>query len=151
VTVLAIIDDRDFSLAVGRFMRRLRYALGKLQSSLEYLVMNEWSEGLRHVHILVRVLIDLTRETVRWLWAKTLPGPRFTCHCDPVRIPAAIARYIVKDLKDNSKKELAPQTFNGRIYTYSRGFFTKSVATLWKEQVQEWYSARDHQTNLSPV
>jgi hypothetical protein len=153
VTILAVIGDREFSLAISRFMRRLRYAIGKLRSGFEYLVMNEWSEGSRHIHILVRVLVDLTRETVRILWAKTLPGVPFTCHCAVVRSATAMARYVVKDLKHNSKKELAPLTFQGRIYTYSRGFFTKSVAALWKEQLGEWYSTRDHthQTNLSPV
>jgi hypothetical protein len=137
-----LVGDRDFSQAITRFMRRLRYAIGKLRSGFEYLVMNEWSEGSRHIHILVRVLVDLTRETVRCLWAKTLPGHQFTCHCAMVRSPAAIARYVVKDLKHNSKKELAPLTFQGRIYTYSRGFFTKSVAALWKEQLREWYPSR---------
>jgi hypothetical protein len=59
-----------------------------------------------------------------------------------VRSPAAIARYVVKDIKHDAKKELAPATFQGRIFTYSRGFFTKSVTTLWKEQLWEWYPVR---------
>jgi len=143
VTVLALIGDRDLSHLISRFIRRLRYSLGKLRSGFEYLVMNEWSEGSRHVHILARVFVGLTREMVRFFWAKTLPGVPFHCHCAVVRSPAAIARYVVKDLKDDSKKELAPQTFSGRIYSYSRGFFTKSVSALWKDQIEEWYPGRD--------
>jgi len=142
VTVLAVICDRRLSLAVSRFLRRLKYALGRVRSGCEYFVVNEWSEGSRHIHILVRVVADLAREMVRFLWAKTLPGIQFHCHCAVVRSPAAIARYIVKHLKDDSKKELAPLTFKGRIYTYSRNFFTRPVADLWKEQLEEWYPAR---------
>jgi hypothetical protein len=93
--------------------------------------------------VLVRAVADLTRQMVRSLWQKTLPGLPFTCHCEVVRSPAAIARYIVKHLKDDSKKQLAPQTFEGRIYTYSRSFLTRPVAALWKEQLREWYPMHD--------
>jgi hypothetical protein len=50
---------------------------------------------------------------------------------------------VVKHLKDASKKELPPETFRGRIYTYSRRFFTKQVAIIWQEQMQEWFLASD--------
>jgi len=139
VTVLGVISDGHLSLAVGRFLRRLKYRFGTLRSIFEYLLINEWSEGQRHFHILVRATVDLIRQMIRILWKKTLPGVAFTCHCAPVRNPVAIGRYVVKDLRNASKKELAPRTFTGRIYTYSRGFFSKPVADLWKEQLQEWY------------
>ncbi len=137
--MLGVISDGHLSLAVGRFLRRLKYRFGTLRSIFEYLLVNEWSEGQRHFHILVRVTVDLTRQMIRILWKKTLPDVPFTCHCEAVRNPEAIARYVVKDLRDASKKELAPQTFSGRLYTYSRGFFTKPVAALWKDQLREWY------------
>lgn len=141
VTVLAVIGDQRLSLAYGRFLLRLKYRLGKIGSRWAYFLMNEWSDGHRHVHILVWVDVDITKQMIRELWAKTLPGVRFTCHCEPVRSPAAIARYVVKHIKDHSKKELPPGTFEGRIFTYSRHFFTKPVAELWKEQIREWFSA----------
>jgi hypothetical protein len=142
LTIFAVIGDQDLSQANGRFLSRLRYLLKKLGSGFAYFLINEWSEGHRHIHILVRVKADLTRHMIRELWAKTLPGVPFTYHCAPVRSPAAIAKYVVKDLRDCSKKELAPGTFRGRLYTYSRNFFTKPVAALWKEQLREWYSMR---------
>jgi hypothetical protein len=122
-----------------KFLRRVRYRLKRLGSGLEYFALHEWSEGHLHTHILVRTDADLTRETIRTLWAKTLPGVHFTCHCEPVISAVAIANYVTKNLKDASKKEVAPQSFTGRLFTYSRHFFTKQLGTLWKEQRQEWF------------
>jgi hypothetical protein len=143
VTVFGVISDRDLSLAIGRFLRRLRYRLKKLGSGCDYLVMNEWSEGHRHTHLLLRVDAELTRELIRALWAKTLPGVPFTCHCAPVKDPGAIANYVVKNLKNGSKKEVPPKSFRGRVYTYSRSFFTRPVAALWKQILQEWYPSSE--------
>jgi hypothetical protein len=142
VTVFGAISDREFTLAIGRFLRRLRYRLRRLGSGFEYFAMNEWSEGHRHVHIVVRAGADVTPAMIRALWEKTLPGVPFTHHCAPVRQPIGLANYLVKNLKDCSKKELPPGSFRGRIYTYSRHFFTKPVATIWEEQRKEWYPAR---------
>jgi hypothetical protein len=125
-------------------MLRLKYRLKTMKSGCEYLVMNEWSEGHRHVHILVRAEANITPPMVRALWAKTLPGPRFHHHCAPVRNPVGMARYLVKDLKDDTKKELVPQSFRGRHFTYSRRFFTGPVAALWRQQLQAWYPTKRH-------
>jgi len=138
VTVLGIISDRELSLAIGRFLRRLRYRLGRLGSGFEYFAINEWAEH-RHTHFLARTQADLTTSMVRASWEKSLPGVPFTPHCAHVRSPAALARYVVKDLKDSSKKELVPATFRGRLFSYSRHFFTKQVQALWLELRQEWY------------
>jgi hypothetical protein len=89
----------------------------------------------------VRADTDLPSALIRELWARTLPGQHFTHHCAPVRNPVAIARYVVKHLKDDSKKELPPRSFRGRLFSYSRGFFTSSVAALWHEQLRVWYPA----------
>jgi hypothetical protein len=139
ITAFGVISYRELSLAMTRFLRRLRYRLERLGSGLEYFALHEWSEGHQHTHILVRIDADVTREMIRPMWAKTLPGVYFTCHCEPVRSAVAIANYVVKNLKDASKTELPPQSYRGRIYTYSMAFFTKRVATLWEEQIQEWY------------
>jgi hypothetical protein len=142
VTVLGLISDRDLSLAISSFLRRLRYRLKTLGSGLEYFAVNEWSEGNRHVHILVRADADVTPRLIGALWAKTLPGLLFHHHCAPVRNPGGIANYVVKHLKDGSKKELAPSTFKRRLITYSRRFFTRPVAVLWEQQLREWYPER---------
>ena len=147
VTVLGLISDRDLSLAISNFLRRLRYRLKTLGSGFEYFAVNEWSEGHRHVHVLVRADADLTPQLIRALWTKTLAGMPFTHHCAPVRNPAGIANYIVKNLKDASKKELAPTTFSGRLYSYSRRFFTQPVAALWAQQLRQWYPARRLEPN----
>jgi hypothetical protein len=143
VTVFGVISDRDLSLAIGRFLRRLKYRLKKPGSGCDYFVVNEWSEWHRHTHLLLRVDVELRREQIRALWAKTLPGVPFSCHCAPVNSPGAIANYVVKNLTDGSKKEVPPTTFPGRIYTYSRSFFTRPVAALWKQILQEWYPSSE--------
>ncbi len=139
VTVLAGISDGELSKAISRFLRRLCYRLRKPGLRCQYFAINEWSEGQRHVHILLRVDADVTRPLVREFWEKTLPRMRFTCHCERVRNPTGIANYIVKHLQDDSKKEPAPETFTSRLYSYSRRFFTRPVAALWKQQLRDWY------------
>ena len=46
---------------------------------------------------------------------------------------------MVKHVEDASKKELPPDSFRGRFYSYSQGCFTKSVAALWRDQLADWY------------
>jgi hypothetical protein len=140
--VVGLISNRDLSLAISRFLRRLRYRLKTLGSGFEYFAVNEWSEGHRHVHVLVRADADLAPQLIRAVWTKTLPGMPFTHHCAPVCNPAGMANYVVKNLKDASKKELAPTTFKGRLYSYSRHFFTQPVAVIWKQLLRDWYPAR---------
>jgi hypothetical protein len=101
--------------------------------------MHEWHDRQRHAHILVRTSAALTRDAVRALFEKTLPHVRFSCHCDRVRSPAAIAHYICKNLRDQSKAEPPPADFRGKVYSCSRGFLTSSVSALWAEQVRAWY------------
>jgi hypothetical protein len=138
IAVFALITDRDLSRAIGRFLGKLKCLFRELYG-FEYLVVNEWSEGHRHMHILVRTRAELTPRMIGELWEKTLPGLPFTHYCKPVRNPIGIANYVVKHLKDDAKKELPPESFRGKVYLYSHGFFTKKVAALWKEQIQEWY------------
>jgi hypothetical protein len=139
LTVLGIITDREVSKAISSYLRRLKYRLKRLGSGFEYFVMNEWSDGHRHTHLLVRTVVDLTSQIVGALWRKTLPNLHVTYHCGRVRNLVGMANYMVKHLKDSSRKELPPESFKGRIYSYSRGFFTKQLGTLWKEQLGEWY------------
>ena len=48
VTMLDPIKPRNLSLCLGKFLRRLR------RRDCEYFALNEWHEGRRHHHILVR-------------------------------------------------------------------------------------------------
>jgi hypothetical protein len=136
-----MITDRELTSALGSFLSRLKYRLRKQGATFAYFVMNEWSEGQRHMHILVRTSFNLTTPLVGELWKKTLPGIQHTHHCAPVLNPVGIARYVVKHLKDDSKKELPPRSYTGRLFNSSRGFFSKKVAALWEEQRREWFEA----------
>jgi hypothetical protein len=141
LTVFGMISDPELTSALGRFLSRLRYWLRKQGATFAYFVMNEWSDGQRHVHILVRTSFTLTTSLIGELWKKTLPRIQHTHNCSKVRSAPAIARYIVKHLKDDSKKELAPRSYRGRLFNSSRGFLTKNVAALWKELRREWFEA----------
>jgi hypothetical protein len=141
VTVLAAIKDQELTAAIGRFLRKLRYRLKRAGFTCEHLLVHEWHDGQRHEHILIRTGGEVTRELVRELWQKALPGVRFTCHAAAVINPAGLARYIVKDIRDNGKKELPPEHFRGRVYSYSRDFFTKRVVELWREQRAVWFGS----------
>ena len=118
-----------------RFLKRLRYRV-----ACEYLVVNEWNGGHRHVHLLIRADGEITAELVSELWAKVIPGPRSirSSYCGPVENPIGAARYIVKCVRDEGKKEVAPRSYQGRVMTCSRGFLSQSMDALWREQVREW-------------
>jgi hypothetical protein len=141
LTVLVPVADRELSAWLSKFFRRLRY-----RTRCEYLAVNEWADGRRHTHILLRTDQCLPAGLVRELWGRVCPLP-FTHQCARVRSPPAMARYVVKHIRDDSRKELPPPTFTGRLWTYSRGFFSKAVRELWKEQVAEWYGPRATQTS----
>src|SRR5262249_54233251 len=49
LTAFAMLTDRELTKRIRQFLDRLRYRV-----PLEYLLVNEWSDGHRHVHILVR-------------------------------------------------------------------------------------------------
>jgi hypothetical protein len=138
VTVHGLISHPALSRAVSRFLGKLKYRL-RTRWGFEYLLVNEWRDGHRHMNILVRTGADLPTKMVGELWEKSLPGLPSTHYCRPVDTPVGVANYVFKNLKSDLKKELPPTTFRGRIDTYSHGFFTKQVAALWEEQVREWY------------
>jgi hypothetical protein len=135
LTSFALLSDSELTKRVRWFLDRLRYRV-----PCEYLLVNEWSDGHRHTHILVRSGGEITPELVSELWAKLIPGPKAirSTYCRPIRNPAGAARYIVKHVNDAAKKEVAPKTYSGRVMTYSKGFLSKSMQSLWREQLQDW-------------
>ena len=54
VTALDLVSAGELTRCVGRFLRRLRWR------GCEYFALNEWQEGRRHHHALVRTEGDLT-------------------------------------------------------------------------------------------
>ena len=132
VTVLDPIRPKELTRCVRSVLRRLKWR------GCEYFALNEWSEGKRHHHILVRSGGELTQTVVRELWRASCRGGRGTSFCEPVRSVEAAARYIVKDLKDGSKKEVPPAEFGGKLFSYSPGFLAEPLKALLKAVVAEW-------------
>jgi hypothetical protein len=136
ITVRSSIDDKELSAALGRFCRRLRYR------ACEYLCVNEWRHGRRHLHIVIRTGAKITPSDISAWWDKSLPGVPFTHHLDTVRCAGALAKYLVKHLRSAEKKELVPSVFTGRVVTYSRHFLIKRLADIWADQLAAWYPSQ---------
>jgi hypothetical protein len=115
-------DNRGFAVAAGKFLLALRRRV----SSLAYLVVREWVQGVMHAHGLFRAA-RITRRAVRE--SKAVASVRVSLK--PVRNPAGAAVYVFKAGK-SKKAELAPPGFRGRIVLLSRGLLTASFAKLWR-------------------
>ena len=126
------IMPKELTRCVGRFLRRLRWR------GCEYFALNEWREGRRHHHILVRAGEELTKAVVKELWQASCPGARVTSYCKPVTSVDGAARYVVKDLQDGSKKGVPPEEFGGRLFSYSKGFLAEPLKILMRAVVEEW-------------
>src|SRR5262249_32491924 len=67
VTVQGPMESGELTKAVAKFLRRLRWR------GCEYLAVNEWREGRRHHHVLVRSEGELTAAAVAELWKASCP------------------------------------------------------------------------------
>ncbi len=132
VTALDAVSVGELTRCVGRFLRRLR------RRGCEYFAASEWREGRRHHHVLVRADGDLTSAVVAELWRASCRGARVTSYCRRVASVEASARYVVKDVKDGSKKEVPPAWFRGRLFSYSKGFLAEPLKVLMRAVVEEW-------------
>jgi hypothetical protein len=136
LTVPSTVSDRELTASVQKFCRRLT------RRGFEFFAVNEWARGRRHHHLLVRAAGQLTPATVGEWWRASCPRWKTSHYCQPVEDAAAVARYVVKFLRDDTKKELPPRDFRGRLLSYSKGYFVRPQAELWKEQAAEWVAAR---------
>jgi hypothetical protein len=136
------LTDRDFSNAVGKLFVVMRRVLG---SGVEYLLVSEWSHGVRHAHALL-ILGRHDRDTVKVAVERVGVPLRVTCK--PLRKdPGAAVRYIFGDM-DGKRVELPPESFRGRIFTYSRRFLVRPWKELWKEfRDREWQQDTPHATH----
>jgi hypothetical protein len=125
--------EGEFSKALKKFKQKLRRRAGG-----EFLVVNEWRGGRRHAHVLIRAAGALRSEDLGVWWASSCPAPA-RHSCKPVRNPAGLARYVVKDVKDQSDVEPPPPTFRGRLLSYSRHFLAASMRQLWTALRAEWF------------
>jgi hypothetical protein len=132
VTALGPMRPKELTQCVRRFLRRLRWR------GCEYLAVNEWREGRRHHHVLVRTDGELTPAIVAELWRASCPGARVTSYCKPVSSVDGAARYVVKDLQDGSKKEVPPEEFGGRLFSSSKHFLAEPLKILMRAVVEEW-------------
>jgi hypothetical protein len=140
VTALDVVSAVELTRCVGRFLRRLR------RRGCEYLVVNEWQEGQRHHHVLVRTDGELTGAVVAELWRDSCRGARGTSYCRPVTSVEAAARYVVKDLSDGSKKEVPPSEFGGKLFSSSRQFLAEPLKVLLRAVREEWRAEAQSRT-----
>jgi hypothetical protein len=132
VTVLDPMQTEVLTRCVGRFLRRLR------RRDCEYLAVNEWVAGERHHHLLVRTECELTPRALAELWQASCAGARVTSYCHPVRTPEGAARYVVKDVRDWTKKEVPPAWFRGKLFTSSKRFLAQPLKVLMRAVVSGW-------------
>jgi hypothetical protein len=100
--------------------------------------VNEWHQGDRHHHILLRAPEDSISAAVPGLSWASCRGARVTAYCRPVRTVEGAARYIVKDLRDSLKKEVPPADFCGRLFSYSKRFLAQPLKAIMRAMVEEW-------------
>jgi hypothetical protein len=133
VSALDLMRPKELTRCVRRFLRRLRRQWG-----CEYFVMNEWQEGHRHHHVLVRTDKELSPAVVAELWRASCQGARVTSYCRRVRSAEAAARYVVKDIQDGSKKEVPPAEFGGKLFSSTRLFLAEPLKVLLRAVAAEW-------------
>ena len=95
-------------------------------------------EERRHRHALVRSEGDLTPAAVSQLWRGSCRGARVASYCRPVSRAGASARYLVKDLRDGSKKGVPPEHFGGRRFSSSKRSLARPLKALLRAVVVEW-------------
>jgi hypothetical protein len=120
-----MLRDQELTKLVSKFLRALKRRLRP--HGCEYACFGEWSEGRRHHHLLVRTTADLTSDLFGAVLGKVLGGLPHTHYCRPVRSAAASARYVTKDLRDDSAAELVPEDFAGRTANFSRRFLARPM------------------------
>jgi hypothetical protein len=133
------LTDAAFSKALGRFF----LALGRrVSGKLEYLVVNEWSKGVRHAHALVLAPGGIPRRACREAAAAT--GELLRITCETVHNPLGAVSYLFKHTRRRDRKaELPPVGFRGRLFTSSRGFLVRPIEALWRE----FRASRGHSTD----
>jgi hypothetical protein len=99
----------------SRFFRTLRR-----RTRCQYFAINHWSDSGRHLHALVRTSTELGPGLIGELWSQEIPGGSY--HCGPIRDQVAIARYVVRAMRDRVL-EVPPDSFGGRLFSSSRDFF----------------------------
>jgi hypothetical protein len=124
--------DKAFTKAITKFLKALKRRCPAQQ--MEYLLVNEWRHGVRHAHVLIRIVHPMSRRAVRQAvrTARDVAGVR--CSGARVRNVMGAANYIFKHTKRLERKaELTPAGFRGRMYTVSKGFLTKPFKELWQD------------------
>jgi hypothetical protein len=140
--ILGPISDLERSRALTGFLRRLRYQFKKRGNRLSYLSVKEWRHGREHYHLLLRTAADLSSDLIGSLWQASCREARTAHSFSVIRNVPGIARYLVKAVRDDAKKELPPLAFRGRILAYSNGFLARNLQTLWRESLAECRSRR---------
>jgi hypothetical protein len=129
------------------FTQRFRDFRKSSGAEMEYDIRLEFDErGRPHGHLTVITSLGWTawkmKQLVRVWWAASCQDRPVKVYGDVVYSTPAHARYVTKNLKDRSGVFPPPDDWNGRscrLNWRSRGFLSKRKATLWREQIAEWY------------
>ncbi len=114
---------------------------------IEYDIRLEFDKhGQPHGHLTVITALNWSvwkmKDMVRGWWAACCQNRPVKVYCDRVNDATAHARYVTKNLRDRRGVLPPPDDWNGktcRLNWRSRGFLSKSKATLWREQIEEWF------------
>jgi hypothetical protein len=103
----------------------------------------EWSDGVQHLHILIRLVEGkLNGPVFGKVCARALGEVRFSPHCAPIGDVDDMGQYVVKTGRFKGKLEMPPRSFVGKLYHFTSGFFCKSRRVLEKECVAAWKASR---------
>jgi hypothetical protein len=119
LTAYGVTDDRQLGRAHSGFFKMLRKYVG-----CGYWWINEWSDGHRHLHAIIRAVDEISRDLVARLWRAALPDAGTSCYFRPIQDQTRLAIYVTK------LKEVPPPSFPGRLYGSSRKFFAPASQGL---------------------
>jgi len=78
-----------------------------------------------------------------WWWAMKQAGSKYpptVAWCQPPMDGQKAARYAVGYITSEKKEaEKLPDSYKGRKLTYSKRFFNKPAAAIWRDLLIEWY------------
>lgn len=128
------LNDKSFDASKRKLARRLS------ERKIHYFMVNEWSNGNRHIHLALRIDPGVAVPDLGALWKQAHPicaGP--THSMKEMRDPVGFAHYLFKFNCAHKSPEMPPKDFKGLNYSASKGFLAKPRKQLWLEQIEEWY------------
>jgi hypothetical protein len=140
---------KELSAIIKDFTQKIRDYRKKTKTTIEYYLNIEFVLKKPHIHLtLIAPSLNndkLVKSIIKAIWSKCCSNysqADTSVYCKKVKNPIGLANYITKNLKNSYKYEKAPCDWDFkacRLVWKSRSFLIKNKATLWKEQIQQWY------------